>query len=321
MQLIKGWKVSTFQSLLSESLLRHSKINTSYKMEVVILKRIILTTESCSDLSKEILEEHNIPSVPFSLNFPDKTVDDGQIPVQEIYDFYRDTKEIPKTNAITPYKYTEFFDGIAKKNPNAEIIHIGYSSACSCSFQNATIGVRECKKAKVHLVDSLNVSGGLGSLALKAWEVIQENPQDSAAELVRKIQLYVAKIRMSFIPDTMEYLLAGGRVSNAAALTATVLRLKPRIDIVEGKLIATKKYRGSMQKIVSRFVEDFMEGKNFDLKKVHAFYSQGTDPLVMERLKSQLIEHGFKEIVIGTLGCVMTVHGGPGVVGLSAIEL
>jgi len=84
-------------------------------MEVVILKRIILTTESCSDLSKEILEEHNIPSVPFSLNFLDKTVDDGQIPVQEIYDFYRDTKEIPKTNAITPYKYTEFFDGIAKK--------------------------------------------------------------------------------------------------------------------------------------------------------------------------------------------------------------
>ena len=286
-----------------------------------IVKKIILTTESCSDLSDTILKEHNILSVPFSVNFPDETVDDGQIPIQKIYDFYKTTKEIPKTSAINPQRYVEFFDGIAKENENAEIIHIGYSSACSCSFQNATTGVLACKKAKVYLVDSLNVSGGLGNLTLKAREVIQENPKDSAEELVEKIEAYVEKVHTSFIPDTMEYLLAGGRVSNAAAITATVLKLKPRIDIIDGKLIATKKYRGSMRKIISRFVDDFVEGKTFDLNKAYAFYSQGADPLAIENLKSSLMEYGFKEVVIMLLGCVMTVHGGPGAMGVSAMEL
>ena len=285
------------------------------------MKKIILTTESCSDLSNQILEEHNILSVPFSVNFPDETIDDGQIPIQKIYDFYKNTKKIPKTSAVNPQRYTEFFEEIAEKNENAEIIHIGYSSACSCSFQNATIGVSACKRAKVHLVDSLNVSGGLGNLTLKAWEIIQENPKDSAEELVERIKEYVGKTRTSFIPDTMEYLLAGGRVSNAAAITATVLRLKPRIDIIEGKLIATKKYRGSMKKIISRVVDDFVEGKIFDLKKAYIFYSQGADPLAIEKLKNRLVKHGFKEVITIILGCVMTVHGGPGAIGLTATEL
>ena len=285
------------------------------------MKGIILTTESCCDLSKEILKKYNILSVPYSLNFPDRTVEDGQIPVQEIYDFYRSTQEIPKTNAVNPNRYTEFFDEVAENNPNAEIIHVGYSSACSCSFQNAMVGVKECKKAKVHLIDSLNVSGGLGNLVLKAWDVMRENPKDNAGELVQKIEAYVAKTRTSFIPNTMEYLLAGGRVSNAAAITATVLKLKPRIDIIKGELIATKKYRGSMKKIISRFVKDFVEGKEFDLKKVYLFYSQGADPTTIEKLKNVLLEYGFEKVVFVILGCVMTIHGGPGAIGLSATEL
>jgi len=286
-----------------------------------MLKKVILTTESCSDLSAEMLEVYDILSVPFSVNFPNKTVDDGQISIQEIYDFYKKYKAIPKTSAINPQRYADFFDDIAEKNKGAEIIHIGYSSACSCSFQNATIGIQACKKAKVHLVDSLNVSGGLGNIVLKAWEVLQKHPKDSVEELLQKIQAYVTKTRTSFIPDTMEYLLAGGRVSNATAVTATVLKLKPRIDIIDGKLIATKKYRGSMKKIISRFVDDFMEGKNFDLGKAYVFYSQGADTLAIEKLKACLAKYGFREIITVFLGCVMTVHGGPGAVGVSAMEL
>lgn len=60
------------------------------------MAKIILTTESCSDLSKELLEEKQILSVPFSVNFPDRTVYDGEIPIQEIYDYYQETKKFLK---------------------------------------------------------------------------------------------------------------------------------------------------------------------------------------------------------------------------------
>lgn len=285
------------------------------------MNKILLTTESCSDLSKELLEKYHILTTPFSVNFPDRTVYDGQIPVEEIYDFYKATKKIPKTNAISPYQYTEFFEKVSEEHPGYEIIHIGYSSACSCSFQNAMLGVGDCKKAKVHLVDSKNVSGGLGNLTIKAAEIIQANPEDTADELVEKILPYVKKLHTSFIPDTLDFLLAGGRVSNVAAIGASILKLKPRIDIMEGKLIATKKYRGSMIKIIPHFISDFMAGEKLDKEKIYMFYAEGTEEAVIKELEKGLISEGFQKVEILMLGCVMTVHGGKGAIGISAMEV
>lgn len=284
------------------------------------MKHILLTTESCSDLPKEILEQHHILAVPFSVNFPDRTVYDGEISVQEIYDFYDATKKIPKTNAVSPHQYTEFFENAAKENPGCEIIHIGYSSECSCSFQNAVLGVAECVTAKVHLIDSKNVSGGLGHLTLIAAQIIKENPEDTAEELVEKITPYVKKIRVSFVPNKLDFLLAGGRVSNAVAIGAIVLKLKPRIDIVDGKLIATKKYRGHMRRVVPKLVDDFVEGRDFDKKIAYVIYSKGAEDIVLEELKICLQNKGFQKIEVMSIGCVMTVHGGKAAIGISALE-
>ncbi len=284
-------------------------------------RKVCITTESSCDLSQEQLGQHGILTVPFGMNFPDKTVNDGEIPVLEIYDFYSRTKKIPTTNAVGPYQYTEFFERVAREHPGCEILHIGYSSACSCSFQNAVLGVKDCVEAKVRLVDSLNVSGGLGNLVLKASELAEENPQDTAEELAGKIETYVKKIRTSFVPNSLEFLLAGGRVSNAAAIGAAVLRLKPRIDIIDGELIAKKKYRGKMRHVAPVFVRDFVEGAEFDKEKAYVFYSEGADMEAVEILVDGLKEAGFREVAVGVLGCVMTIHGGKGAVGLSATEL
>lgn len=284
-------------------------------------KKIILTTESSSDLSQEVREEQGILTVPFGMNFPEKSVNDGDIPVQEIYDFYKRTKKIPTTNAVSPFQYTEFFEKITEENPGCEIIHIGYSSACSCSFQNAVIGVKDCKTAKVHLVDSKNVSGGLGNLVLKASQIMEQNPDDTAEELVDKITPYVKKIHTAFVPDSLDFLLAGGRVSNAAAIGAMVLRLKPRIDIIDGELIAKKKYRGDMRRVAENFVKDFLAGRNFDKEIGYVFYSEGADEVAVGELVSAFKGYGFRNVSVGVLGCVMTIHGGKGAVGLSATEL
>lgn len=223
------------------------------------MRKIILTTESGADLSKEACERHHILTVPFGLNFPDRTVDDGQIPVQEIYDFYKATKAIPKTNAVSPYQYMEFFRAAAEAEPGCEIIHVGYSSACSCSFQNAVLGVRELgDTVRVHLIDALNVSGGLGNMVLKAAEIIEGNPDDTAEELVEKIAF--------------------------------------------------------------RFLDDFLEGKEFDRRRIYLFYAEGADLELMGRMKAYLEERGFEQVHVGVLGCVMTVHGGKGAIGVSATE-
>lgn len=285
------------------------------------MNQVILTTESSCDLSEETRTKHGILIVPFSVNFPDRTVLDGEIPVQEIYDYYNKTKKIPKTNAVNPNQYTEFFEEIASRYPGCDIVHIGYASACSCSFQNAVIGVKDCTNARVHLIDSENVSGGLGNLVLKADEVLRSKEWDSVEQLIEAITYYVKRTRTSFVPDTLDFLKAGGRVSNAAAIGAAILSLKPRIDIVAGKLIAAKKYRGGMKRIIPTFVDDFMKDRTFDKERAYVFYAEGAEKEVVEELIRCVRDQGFRTVSLDVLGCVMTVHGGKGAVGISATEI
>lgn len=283
------------------------------------MNQVVITTESCSDLSREMQEMHHIYSVPMHIDFPDKSFLDGEIPVEEIYQFYQRTKKIPKTSAVNPMEFSSFFRKVAEENPGAAIIHIGYSSQASCTFQNAIIGREECSEIDIHLIDSKNVSGGAANITLKAAQIVQENPQVSVYRLVEMITTYVDKVYTCFVPEHIEYLAAGGRVSNSAALGASILQIKPRIDIINGKLVAAKKYRGSMMKIMPKLVDDFVSGHDLSKQLIYVMYAQGAKKEVLSALQKLLLENGFKEIIFMTIGCVMSIHGGEGAIGLSAV--
>ena len=179
------------------------------------------TTESCSDIPASMLEKLNVPMVPFSVNFPDRTVLDGELPIREFYDFYESTRQIPKTCAVSPYQYSEFFNRLLE-DPEVEIVHIGYSSACSCSFQNALISLQDCDESRIHLVDCLNVSGGFGLLTLKAMELHTRNPQWSAAELAEEVRKWVPRIG-ALVHSGKARFPFGGRRAASATLQRWVL--------------------------------------------------------------------------------------------------
>ena len=74
-------------------------------------------------------------------------------------------------------------------------------------------------------------------------------PRLTMEEAVRAAEDLIARARMCFMPENLEFLRAGGRVSNVAFLGAKLLNLHPVIEILDGKLVATKKYRGKMKKV------------------------------------------------------------------------
>ena len=284
--------------------------------------KILITTESSCDIPAAVLQQRGIQTVAFHVNFPDRSVEDNSIPVEEIFSFFERTRTIPKTSAVNPDQYTAFWDALLADHPGAEILHVGYSSACSCSFQNARIGREDCREpGRIRLVDSLNVSCGLGCLVLKAAELRQAHPEDGLETLARRVEAFVPKARMAFVPGRLDFLAAGGRVSNAAALGASILRLKPRIDIIKGELIAGRKYRGRMAHIIPQLLEDFLEGRQFDLSQVYLIHAAGAAAEALDTLRERLRARGFLHIHEWNLGCVMTVHGGKGAVGLAALEL
>ena len=132
---------------------------------------IVITTESCSDLPLAVRQQKKIPIVPMHIVFPDRDCADGSIPVEEIYAYYDRTKKIPGTSAVNPTEFADFFHRVARKT-GAEILHIGYSSQCSATFSCAQMALESCKDITVRLVDSRNVSVGVGSLMLYAADLL-----------------------------------------------------------------------------------------------------------------------------------------------------
>ena len=148
--------------------------------------------------------------------------------------------------------------------------------------------------------------------------MVEANPDQAVEELVEKIKNYVTRTKTAFVPDKLDFLSAGGRVSNAAALGASIFRIKPQIDIINGELIAGKKYLGMMKKVAKEFIQDFLGKEEFDKETAFAFYSVGVQMDVLGNMVEALKAYGFKEVIVLELGCVMTTHGGKGAIGVSA---
>lgn len=281
------------------------------------MREIIISTESGSDLPKNLVEKYNVKVVPMHIVMNDTSYRDGSIPVDKIYDYYKETKKIPSTSAVNVGEYIDFFKKIQEDHPDCVIMHLAYTSLASCTYQNAEIAIRNFKD--IYLIDTKNVSGGCTAHLAKAYEIIQAK-KDSVTDyqaLADEIQSWADKVFCSFIPGNLDYLKAGGRVSNAQYLGATLLRLKPLIEIVNGRLMASKKYRGTIEKFVDKYMEDYLEKHNVSRDCLYLMYSKGVSQATLDRMKENAVRFGFKSYEYVMTGCVISCHSGPGAIGLA----
>ena len=151
--------------------------------------------------------------------------------------------------------------------------------------------------------------------------MLEVNPDATEDEVKAFVDSQVRRIRFAFVPGDLDYLRAGGRLSNVAFLGATLLRIKPTVEVLDGKLVATKKRRGTMLKCVGQLVEDFVTREPMDLSRVNLTYTVGNapDPLTKTLVEKILVDHGAKEIEWVKSGCVIASHSGPGAFGIAAV--
>lgn len=283
------------------------------------MRKIILTTESGADLPIAFIERYNLEVVPMHVIMDGKDYLDGSLPITDIYDYYERTKKVPSTTSTNPNEYTELFTKIRAAHPDSIIVHIGYTSKASSSFQNANIAAADFED--IHLIDALNVSGGLTAVVMYAAFLLEKEPDIELDRFLKLVQNSVPRARFAFLPENLDFLRAGGRVSNAAYIGASLLKIKPLIELVDGKLVSTKKYRGKMIRVAEDLMQDFLKLYPIDREHVYLILSVGLDESIKMRMEKLARENGFKNVTWVQTGGVITSHGGPGAFGIAGMEI
>lgn len=276
----------------------------------------ILSDSTC-DLSKELTQRYNVTIIPLYVRLGDKEYLDGvNITPEELYEWSDAHGETPKTAAPGIDDIIKFL----KKDSADEYIIFTISSSMSASFNNARLAAEAAEmNDRVHIIDSANLSTGIGLLVIKAAEMSKEGK--AASEIVSEIERLKNKVRASFVIDTLEYLYRGGRCSGLAALLGTALKLHPRIAVADGAMHPEKKYRGKSQKYVMDYVKDMEE----DLKKAEKdrvfITHSGCDAEIVDGVRKYLQSlDRFDEILETRAGSVVSSHCGPGTLGVLFIS-
>lgn len=283
------------------------------------MRRIILSTESGADLPEDVADKHDVQVVPMHVIMDGQDYLDGSLPVKDIYDYYEHTKKIPSTTSTNSHEYHGFFTRIKADFPDCIIIHIGYTSKASSSFHNATIAAEDFDD--LFLIDALNVTGGLTAIVMYAVTLLEKEPTIEPASLIEKIKSIIPKSRLAFVPGSLEFLKAGGRVSNVAYLGGILLKIKPRIELIEGKLVSTKKYRGKMSVVTEKLMRDYLNQFDIDREQLYFQYSIGLDESIKQRMDEIAKESGFKNVKWMQAGAMISTHAGPGGFGIAGLEV
>ena len=280
------------------------------------MHNFILAAETGSDISPALAERYGIHLVPMHVSFGAETLDDGSFPVARICEHYEKTNELPKTSACSPADFSKVFGAIRAQWPDKHILHLAYSAATTASYQSARLAAEEFAPGTITSVDTAQVSVGQAAVVLALARHMECLPNLTLTDAIAFVEQLRGQVHMGFLPDNLEYLRAGGRVSNVAYMGGRILNLRPCIEIIDGVLTATKKYRGSLKRIVPRLIREFAKRYSFNHDCLYLIQSIGLADEVCRLAEATAIECGFREIVWLSTGCVITTHGGPGTFGL-----
>jgi len=277
------------------------------------MSSIILLAETGSDITPELAAEYNVRLVPMHVSMGDVTLDDGTFPPEEVCRYYNRNGKVPTTSGSTPYDFETVFEEIFSADPEARVLYLAYSAVTTCSYHSCELALEEKDYANnVRLVDTKHVTVGQGSVVIATSRWLREHPDATLEEAAAQARHIAAHTQMCFIPENLDYLRAGGRCSNAVALVGNLLHLHPCIDIIDGKLIAGKKYRGSLGRLAPQLLRDFTSKHNLSREHIYFGNTPFMDEAVRTALNAEAAALGFKKVTWMKTGCVITCHGGAG---------
>lgn len=280
------------------------------------MNNIIITSDSTTDLSPELKERYGIQTIPMGIALGDKLFLDGvDINPDMIYEHHSKTGELPKTNANNVGECADFFEKLTSEGKT--VIHFTISGEMSSTYNNACLAAADFDN--VYVIDSRNLSTGGGLLLIAAAEMAKSGME--ATQIVEKVHDLIPRVDATFVIDSLEYLHKGGRCSALAMMGANLLKLKPCIQVKDGKMGVSKKYRGKYSEVLKQYTaEQLADANDIELDRVFVTHAGCDLQLVNEIVDLVKNTLPFKEVFVTRAGCTVSSHCGANTLGVLFIR-
>jgi DegV family protein with EDD domain len=275
---------------------------------------VAVVTDSTSDISQAEAARLGLTVVPLNIHFGAESLRDGvDIMPAEFFERLRSSKALPKTSQPSAGVFLEVYQRLAQETD--EIVSIHLSSKLS-GTSNSARAAREALggRARVEIVDSETVSWPLGFAARAALEAAAAGAGQSAC--VEAARAAVARTRLYFVLDTLEYLQKGGRIGRARAFLGQVFSIKPILTVRGGEVAPLERVRSRMKAEERLFDLATAEPDPVRLAVAHSSSDDEARRWV-ERLES---ERPGVPVELAWLGPVVGVYAGPNTLGMAVVS-
>lgn len=270
------------------------------------MSKIRIITDSASDFQSPYPE--NLTVLPLSIRFgQDEYLDGVNLDHKTFYQKLQNCVDLPKTSLIPPAVFEGAFDRAAQAGET--VIAIILSSKLSGTYQSAVLAADG--RENVHIIDSLNAT--LGEQILVRYALRLADAGKRAEEIVAALEKAKPHARLVGLPDTLEYLHRGGRISKTVAVLGGALAIKPVLTLKDGEIILLGKARGSRNgnNYLIKEIEK-SNGVNFSMPFCLG-YTGLSDALLQRYIADSkaLWEGNVDSLPISTVGATIGTHVGP----------
>lgn len=277
------------------------------------MKPIKILADSTCDLSNELLAEYDISICPLQVNLDEESYYDGvDIMPDDIYAWAEKNNKTPTTSAPSPEQADSF---LRKYSDDYDLIVFTVSGDMSSAFQTFTVLGKKIENARITVIDSRNLSTGIGLQVLTAAKMAKNG--EDYDKIIEAINEIIPKVRAGFVVEDVLFLHKGGRCSALAAFGATALKLRPTLAVRDGVIKVDKKVRGDIHSATLKYVETIKEGIESARDDMVFITHSGADEKTIQEIYGYLSGlNKFKNIYITRAGCVISSHCGSGTLGV-----
>ncbi len=277
------------------------------------MQNIKIITDSCSDLSPEMVNKYDIEVIPTPVTIgKDKYYDREDISPEEFYRKITENEFKPLTSRINPVTYQKAYNKYLSEYDH--LLVICFSSALSGIFESAVLAKNMQKaKERITVIDSKAASFGLGLSVIKAARMIESG--DSLAEILEQIKYSCSHMQHIFAVGSLEMLKRGGRISSGQAFIGNILNIKPILHIQDGEILPLDKVRGKTK--MYKYLLELMQKRGIEMNNQLIGLSYAGDLSETKNMINMIFnEFDIAELLSTKIGAAVGSHVGSGTIAI-----